>query len=66
MQDTSKHAMPKEHAPAGTAGASLPWREFFVRLGDGTLQDAAAPSRDRAKAPRIRPAKDRRADTACR
>lgn len=64
MQDTSKHATMPEHAPTGTAGASLPWREFFVRLGDGTLQDATAPSRDRDAAPRNRPAKDRRAETA--
>jgi hypothetical protein len=33
---------PREKSPDASAGVGLSWREFFVRLGNGTLHAHAA------------------------
>ena len=33
---------PRDTSPADPAGTGLSWREFFVRLGNGTLHEEVA------------------------
>lgn len=56
----------KRKVTAKPAAAGLSWREFFVRLGEGTLHDDAAPQTRRDAPDENRPTRKRAAVTAPR
>lgn len=55
MTTDNKDAMPQARVPTALPGSGLSWRDFFERLGNGTLQDAGASPRSRVRVARTEP-----------